>query len=120
MMRHRGQGEDSMNDYEEELDMIFKNSKEEDRDKALFELVDECVKDDAETALKAAASIKDYYTRGWALLKCVQSLVRIDLDRAQDIAGMIEDDYNRYRARNMIEFAKVRQPGGNGFDPRMN
>ncbi len=112
--------QDDMPEPYEELDKILLIADADARDEALFGFVQRVAEASPEDAVKAARAIAELYKRGWALLTCVQALVKVDMERARCVAGIIEDEYNRLRARHTIEFTEARKRKEAGFDERWN
>jgi hypothetical protein len=109
-----------MEGFPEELTKILLNPDANLRDEELFAFVERIADDDPSTAIEAANSIGEYYKRGWALLLCVQALVKLDIERARTVAATIEDEYNRFRAEHTILFTEAKKNKKTGFEPGMN
>jgi hypothetical protein len=106
--------------YQEELQRILFLPKGDARDDELFAFVERSAKYAPDESVEAARSIAELYKRGWALLLCVKALVHIDVAKANDVAGIIEDEYNRLRAKHTIEFTEAKKRRAKGFDPSWN
>jgi hypothetical protein len=115
-----GQGSITMLDFSDELRKLLLLPDDNARDEELFAFVERVSKDDPESAINAAKNISELYKRGWALLLCVKALVHIDIEKAVEVAEIIEDEYNRLRARHTIEFTEAKQKKREGFDPSWN
>ena len=109
-----------MPDLNEELQEILSLADDEKRDESLFAFVERNSETDPDASVSAANSIKEYYKRGWALLICVKALVNIDMDKAEEVAGTIEDEYNKLRSRQTIDFKMAKLLAEEGFDPSWN
>jgi hypothetical protein len=109
-----------MPEFSDELRKLLLLPDDNARDEELFAFVERIADDDPESAVKAAQSIAELYKRGWALLLCVKALVNIDVARALDVAEIIEDEYNRLRAKHTIEFTEAKRRKRSGFDPIWN
>ena len=109
-----------MTGFSDQLRKILLNPDAKLRDEELFGLVERVADKSPDTAVEAAKSIGELYKRGWALLLCVKALVNIDMDKAHEVAALIEDEYNQHRARHTIEFTEAKKKKGGGFDPKWN
>ena len=109
-----------MPEFSDELRKLLMLPDENSRDEELFAFVERTAANDPESAVKAAQNIAELYKRGWALLLCVKALVDIDVPRALEVAGIIEDEYNRLRAKHTIEFTEAKRRKRSGFDPNLN
>jgi len=109
-----------MPEFSDELRKLLLLPDNNARDEELFAFVERTAADDPESAVNAAQNISELYKRGWALLLCVKALVNIDVARALEIAEIIEDEYNRLRARHTIEFTEAKRLKRKGFDPNWN
>jgi hypothetical protein len=111
-----------MPDINDELRIILQLSDPGKRDDELFAFVERTAPIDPDSSLTAANSVGELYKRGWALLLCVKALVHTDMEKAEEVAATIEDEYNKLRAHHTIEFTKLKHrsiPGGGG-DPSWN
>jgi len=111
---------DTMPDRNEELQEILSLADDEKRDESLFAFVERNSETDPEASVNAANSIGELYKRGWALLMCVKALVDIDMGKAKEVAGTIEDEYNKLRAKQTIDFTMAKLLAEEGFDPSWN
>ena len=111
---------DTMPDQNEELQKILQLVDDEKRDESLFAFVERNAETDPDASVRAARSIKEYYKRGWALLICVKALVNIDMEKAEEVARTIEDEYNKLRSRQTIDFKMAKLLAEEGFDPNLN
>lgn len=109
-----------MPDLNKELQEILSLADDEKRFDALFAFVERNSETDPDTSVSAANSIGELYKRGWALLMCVKALVNIDMDKAKEVAGTIEDEYNKLRAKQTIDFTVAKLLAEEGFDPSWN
>lgn len=109
-----------MPDQNEELQKMLQLVDDEKRDEGLFAFVERNSETDPDVSVSAANSIGEYYKRGWALLLCVKALVNIDMDKAEEVAGTIEDEYNKLRARQTIDLTVAKLLAEEGFDPSWN
>ncbi len=109
-----------MADFSDELRKLLLIPDETARNEELFAFVERVASQDPDNAVEAAKSINELYKRGWALLICVQALVNIDMEKAAEVAGIIEDEYNRLRAKHTIEFTLAKLRKESGFDPTWN
>ena len=109
-----------MSDLSKELRKLLLLPDNDSRDEELFAFVEQFASDDPDSAVEAARNICELYKRGWALLLCVKALSIINIEKARNVANIIEDEYNRLRAKHTIEFTEARQRREKGFDPNWN